>query len=427
MEENKVQRTMLNKIDAESVKNTLTKMEASGFIRRKYVPTSDKSHLERYKHVSNAGEKVSIVYDTVAQILTVDCEATTFDKLKKYLPTDRKNKSISGSKNENKKNGKVEIAEKKEQPYVPLWNPKLKFGEQEIKTRKRISPTRVEEKESQGDLPKVEEQTQTESIKTNGKTQAQKAEKKAKAKSGGKNVVFDDVRTGRLEWIIKGLRENGKYKVRQAKSANGNEYIVSEKKNTVTITPFNSGKVVVNGKDSELFKAIVKQFETHINVKLLKKHIPTALTFMSEASKIDLSNGLNDMQSINKISDYSALLNLPYRALEKLIFDLQHAENINVRMVGQAYEKDENGNYSLKKGYLKRINSIIYSEVMVALYKEYFEIRNYYLHTDNSEDYTVRQISTKDEAKKILDNLLAVIEYNCRKLKEIGFRTVDEQ
>ena len=426
MEENKVQRTMLNKIDAESVKNTLTKMEASGFIRRKYVPTSDKSHLERYKHVSNAGEKVSIVYDTVAQILTVDCEAATFDKLKKYLPTDRKNKSISGSINENKKNGKVEITEKKEQPYVPLWNPKLKFGEQEIKTRKRISPTRVEEKESQGDLPKVEEQTQIESIKTNGKTQSQKADKKAKAKSGGKNVVFDDVRTGRLEWIIKGLRENGKYKVRQAKSANGNEYIISEKKNTVTITPFNSGKVVVNGKDSELFKAIVKQFETHINVKLLKKHIPTALTFMSEASKIDLSNGLNDMQSINKISDYSALLNLPYRALEKLIFDLQHAENINVRMVGQAYEKDENGNYSLKKGYLKRINSIIYSEVMVALYKEYFEIRNYYLHTDNSEDYTVRQISTKDEAKKILDNLLAVIEYNCRKLKEIGFRTVDE-
>ena len=64
------------------------------------------------------------------------------------------------------------------------------------------------------------------------------------------------------------------------------------------------------------------------------------------------------------------LLITPYRALEKLIYDLQQAEGINVKMIGQAYEKDDDGNYMLKKGYRKRIGSVVYAEVMAALYTD---------------------------------------------------------
>ena len=75
----------------------------------------------------------------------------------------------------------------------------------------------------------------------------------------------------------------------------------------------------------------------------------------------------------------------------------------------------------LKSGYTQRIGSVVYAEVMVALYTEYFSQRNFFAHSDNSDDNVSRSITDRNTAKAIFDRLLAVVEYNAKKLKEIGF------
>lgn len=153
----------------------------------------------------------------------------------------------------------------------------------------------------------------------------------------------------------------------------------------------------------------------------LKKLIPDAFRFLSEQSKIDFTIGVIEiLNSSDKHYDYSMLLLPPFRGLEKLIFDLQRAQGIAVKMIGQAYEKEE-GNYVLKASYRRRINSIVYAEVMADLYREYFETRNFYTHSDSSEKNEVRIINKKEQAVAIFQNMLKKVEYNCKKLSEIGF------
>lgn len=156
--------------------------------------------------------------------------------------------------------------------------------------------------------------------------------------------------------------------------------------------------------------------------KKLKKHLPDAFEFLSEQSKIDLAIGLIDILNEDvKLSDYSMLLVPPYRGLEKFIYDLQIAQNIEVKLIGQAFEKDSEGRYNLKAGYRRRIKSVVYNEVMSALYTEYYNKRNFYAHSDNSLNSSSRLISQKDQVKQIYLNLLELMNYNSKKLKEIGF------
>lgn len=157
----------------------------------------------------------------------------------------------------------------------------------------------------------------------------------------------------------------------------------------------------------------------------LKKRLPTAFDFLSEQSRIDFSYGIHDFgQTKLDLSDYSALLVPPYRGLERFVFDLQRAEGINVKMIGQAYDKDDSGRYILKHGYQQRIGSVVYCEVMVALYTEYFSRRNFFAHSDNTDGSVSRSITDRNVAKRIFDNMLDIVEYNAKKLKEIGF-TID--
>lgn len=159
----------------------------------------------------------------------------------------------------------------------------------------------------------------------------------------------------------------------------------------------------------------------------LKRRLPTAYEFLSEQSRIDFSYGIHDFsQDMLRLSDYSVLLVPPFRGLERFIFDLQRTEGIKVKMIGQAYDKDQSGNYVLKNGYRQRINSVVYCEVMVALYTEYFSRRNFFAHSDNSEDSRSRAIPDRAVAKGIFENLLDVVEYNAKKLKEIGFSVGNE-
>lgn len=157
--------------------------------------------------------------------------------------------------------------------------------------------------------------------------------------------------------------------------------------------------------------------------KRLKRRIPTAYEFLPQQARDDLSGGLKNFEQTKlTMTDYSGLLMQPYRGLEAFVLDLQRRYGIRVKMIGQAFDKDGNGNYVLKSGYMQKIGSVVYGEVMVALYSEYCSRRNYFAHTDNSEDGSVpRSIPDRNIAKDMFDNLLKVIEYNARKLKEIGF------
>lgn len=155
----------------------------------------------------------------------------------------------------------------------------------------------------------------------------------------------------------------------------------------------------------------------------LKNRLPTAFGYLSEQSRIDFSYGIHDFgQKDLRLSDYSVLLVPAFRGLERFVFDLQSAEGIKVKMIGQAFDKDDSGKYILKSGYTQRIGSVIYAEVLVALYTEYFSQRNFFAHSDNTESNTSRSIPERTTAQRIFDHLLDVVEYNAKKLKEIGYR-----
>lgn len=154
----------------------------------------------------------------------------------------------------------------------------------------------------------------------------------------------------------------------------------------------------------------------------LKKRLPTAYGYLSEQSRIDFSYGIHDFgMSDLRLSDYSVLLVPAFRGLERYIFDIQRAKGIRVKMIGQAFDKDVSGRYILKSGYMQRIGSVVYAEVLVALYNEYFSRRNFFAHSDNTDAGGSRSLPDKAAAKAIFDNLLDIVEYNSKKLKEIGF------
>lgn len=154
----------------------------------------------------------------------------------------------------------------------------------------------------------------------------------------------------------------------------------------------------------------------------LKRRLPNAYRYLSEQSKRDFICGINDLEQEGlRLSDYSVLLVPAFRALERYVFDLQIAEGIRVKMIGQAFDKNDNGDYILKTGYMQRIGSIVYAEVLVSLYTEYFSQRNFFAHSDNTGNNISRTISDRVVAMRIFNHILDVVEYNSTKLKEIGF------
>lgn len=193
----------------------------------------------------------------------------------------------------------------------------------------------------------------------------------------------------------------------------------------------------VQGKQSELLNAVIEQLngiaaaeqtapavraETNAKPDKLKLRLPTAYDFLSEQSRTDFSYALRDFEQKGlQLSDYSVLLVPAFRGLERFVFDLQRAEGIDVKMIGQAYDKDDTGKYVLKSGYSRRIGSVVYAEVMVALYSEYFTQRNFFAHSDNTGKNISRSIAERSTALGIFDHILDVVEYNAKKLKEIGF------
>ena len=378
MNETKMERFRSESVEPQKAFNLIKKMDDSGYVCKKFTPTSEVSHLERYKYLTPKGEKLAIVYDTSAKILSVDGAKEVIAELKRLF----------------------ENAEK------PI---------KQIKKQKQLSQT---------NKPKADKPIQ----KTENPPKNKVKNKPQKKTEAVKPIIIKGVSAKRLDWIIKDLKESDgvKAKITTAPFDKTKAVTLTAKnKETIKLIRDESGNVKLIGKSGELLTHILAQLESRSDVRLLKKYLPTAMRYLSESSKIDLSNGLTDINNVGRLSDYSVLLIPPYRALEKFIFDLQQAENIKVKMIGQAYEKDENGKYSLKKGYLKKINSVVYAEVMSALYTEYSETRNFYTHSDNLGANS-RGISDKAETQKLLARLLSIIEYNAKKLSEIGFTTTED-
>ena len=172
----------------------------------------------------------------------------------------------------------------------------------------------------------------------------------------------------------------------------------------------------------ELSSYCGERFKKSAVERSLKKLLPDAYDLLSEQSKTDIGIGMIDLGNPQvKLSDYSVLLVPPYRGLERFIYDLQQAHGISLKMIGQAYEKDDDGKHVLKSCYRKKAG-IVYSEVMSALYGEYFEKRNFYAHSDNSELGSSRVIGDKENAKVIFGKLCEIMNYNSKKLKETNFK-----
>ncbi len=367
--------------DSKAAAEFIELVEKKGFVRTKFAPVSDNSHLERFHYNKNGAERLSIVFDTKARILTIDGKQDVVDGITGLYP------GFSGMKTD------------------------LSVGSNAKKTKKEKAVPKEP-------LPALEKEPPKEQPK-----EKKKKIKPAKKTEQTKPLVLQGVDEEKVDWVIRWLKESG-VKVRAGKVTAAGEKsfgIINAAKEKASITYAQNGTVSIQGKKSKLFEEIGSQFSERYDRKILKKYLPVSSKHLSESSKIDFSNALSDLDKVSGLSDYSILLVGPYRALEKFIFDLQHERGIQVKMIGQAYDKDSSGKYILKRAYQKRIGSVVYSEVMVSLYEEYFKTRNFYTHSDNAALSHSRGIQNKDDLKEILMRLVALVEYNCKKLEEIDF------
>ena len=430
MNENKTERRRIENAEPDEVRAMLSAMESGGYTRKKFTPTSFVSHLEIYQYLSPSGVKFAIVYDTKAKIISVDGRSDAMPALFALFPPRGKpaGERPAQPDRQPKQPERQKLQQPAERPALRAETRKgLTSAEKPALARPAAKP--AAEKADGGKQPAAAKAAKPDNKQT-VRSEKKPAKKKAvKKEQEPKPVVVRGVSAKRLDWLFKDLKAAEGVKARTTTAAFDKTRAItltSPSRETLELVRDERGNVTLTGKPGALMSDVKAQLESKSDVRLLRRYLPTALRYLSESSKIDLSNGITDINNIGRLSDYSVLLTAPYRALEKFIYDLQQAERINVKMIGQAYEKDDEGNYKLKKGYLKKINSVVYSEVMTALYTEYSRTRNFYTHSDNSADSRPRGISDKAEAQKLLTHLLSVIEYNAKKLSEIGFSVTEE-
>lgn len=423
----KIDRLRLDNVDKFAVSSLFVSMEGAGYERKKFVPVSEVSHLERYQYTLGS-EKITLVYDTKAKILTIDAKTNVIEGVKKFVPPSRppvdyKPREIVVTKKavkpaDNSKMKKPATAHKSKDGHVIKPKP--------VPNAPLVDPTEPPLIKKAPDKPKPE-------IKPAAPVKPAPAPAAAEAKPAEKthdSLSIKSFAKNRLDWCLNMIKELPDVRVKESKAPgdkNDSIYQITSGQGKLTMVYTKNQTMTMQGKPGKLFEDIKAILSSKSDLRVLRKNLPTGIRYLSEPSRIDLSNGINDLAGNVRLSDYSVLLIAPYRALEKLIYDLQQAEGINVKMIGQAYEKDDAGKYTLKRGYIKRIGSVVYSEVMSSLYTEYSAIRNFYTHSDNSAESQSRGISNKTDAQNILKKLLGVIEYNSKKLSEIGFNIENNQ
>ena len=455
------------------------KLKASELFEFKsYLSVSENCHLERYRF-THSGGKLVIVYDTKAFMLSfsgkpaVLTDALSVCGLPKFditagadaeigadfpavknaqKPYNAKNESVSNQSAKKNQDGAQNKNGKKGDDGAQKPNDKkdsvdaLKHNENKIEIAKRNDKKNdgIPPKQSNKKTPKRESAKKENQRAKEDAVELETAQDKPEYKNG---YAVKNCPQSRIDGFIARIKALKGVTVTVDNDPYGGvvTYVVSDKKRQqkclLRYTP-KSKSAQLQGKRSSLFGEVQvilssnsdfsEAMGSHIKLtgepkragtvqRDLRKLLPDAFDLLGEPSKIDLGIGMIDIGNDDvRLSDYSVLLVPPYRGLERFIFDLQQSRGISVKMIGQAYEKDDAGNYTLKSGYRKK-NGIVYSEVMSSLYTEYFAQRNFYAHSDNTDTGMTRVLSDKEAARKIFENLCEVINYNAKKLSEIGF------
>ncbi len=393
----------------------------SNYKLRAHNPADGVVLQDRYTFTKNK-YRISIVYETKAQALIVTAPEVVMDEIASFLPSEFIDREKSKSEPSSAAPKKKDSGEKQGAKQSP-------------DTQKAGNKGKKEGGEKQG-AQKQSPDTQ----KAGGK-----GKKEGGEKQGAQNentFIVKKVSTEKFEELLKKIRANKDMSYKKTHIDGVQRAYTIKTSKEKAVLKYNDDNIELNGIRGDLYselQLIISQIsdyktviKTHIKnsgeekrakdiERQLKKKLPAAYEFLSEQAKLDLSIGIIDINnSAVVLSDYSMLLIPCFRGLERLIFDLQHAQGIVVKMIGQAYEK-EDGKYVLKVGYRKKIPSVIYAEVMASLYTEYFLQRNFYAHSDGGYDNISRIISDKKQVQNIFNNILEVINYNCKKLKEIGF------
>lgn len=310
------------------------------------------------------------------------------------------------------------------------------------KSDNKITPERSERR---ANIPPKQADTKPEN-RTENRQKADARTPSAKPEQCKNDFALKKYTAERFDAAISSLKDNKiklKLKSNQGSGASRVDiYEVSSGKSKLTVCYMPEKKILqIQGKATDFSRKVQTLFSESVDYKSavkahieqkqtderaatvekrLKKYLPVGCMYLSPQAKIDFSIGIVDLLSGNIVlSDYSSLLIPPYRGLEKLIFDLEQSQGIKVKMIGQAYEKNDDGEYCLKAIYRRRIGSVVFAEVMAALYTEYNSTRNFYVHSAAGTQTKV--INDKNQAIAIYEKMLSVVEYNAKKLREIGF------
>lgn len=452
----------------EKAESFVAALEKSGIaVRVSFSAASDVSHFDRYGF-DCAGRRLGVVYDRKAKILSVTAPDDVSERIKKLYsglkiqaanlkqnqnqPTNKPKSSAPDSRPQKRTEAADAKTEKKpvadESENSPARAPRRPEGKTEVANAKTAKKTPVTETTDQKKTPSADKKSPQKPPADNktSQKQPQKPVVAPDAESQGGNLSFKKFTEERFGDVIARLKKRKEFKVaaptvqdkgKQTETvtivvASGNQKLklrFMPKKQVLQVqgkqeSLFSEVRLVVS-EESDFKSAVTAHAESadkkasEFN-RQLKKLMPTAVRYMSEQVKLDFTIGVIEiLDSSSEHYDYSMLLLPPFRGLERFIFDIQRAQNVVVKMIGQAYEK-ENGEYVLKASYRRKINSVVYPEVLGALYREYFATRNFYTHSDAVGGEN-RVISTRKQAVDVFTHLCEVVEYNCRKLDEIRF------
>ncbi|MBO5224065.1 MAG: type II toxin-antitoxin system RnlA family toxin [Clostridia bacterium] len=442
-----------------------------GFKKVTHTPHSEKSHFDKTGFLYE-NKKVVVVYDVKANMLTITAQENAIKKLSALIdakkvadkPQNEKKKgdkekpqSEKPKQKETKKNFFSELFAKKEptedkvevrkgkkdkKAQKELLKEKQKKEKQKDQSKEQVKQKKKEELREQ--KQKQKEQKQKE--RTNKRSEVEKPAileelppkvtvTPIKGRNGTYSVIEDCYPLSFAKAMHK-IRNHEEVKIntlRASKSNNEYSYAVIMGDNQCEMLySQNEGTLDISGTATAKIKEMILAFggvEKHAStveektddyVVVLKNKMPSALAYLSTQEKNDLASGLKELEKAVDHYEYSMFLLSPFKGLENFIFDLLKSKNITVKMIGQAYEKSEKGAYVLKESYQNRCG-VVYSEVMAALYEEYFATRNFYAHADVNGSHN---IGSKKDAIAVVNRIYKTIEYNCKKLTEINFKIV---
>ncbi len=428
-------------------------VEQLGFTLVTHTPYTKTSHYDKFGFLYE-GKKVVVVYDTKAKMLTLTCQSAAMKKIspvaKQLCAPSTASDASDGKKDKGKAVEGKAPAEKSQsgKKNEPKGGAKQKY---EKKNKNKESAAQSDKKQ-----PPAKQSKQTEKPAQASKQLDRETDLKQKDKSGKRDrsdkdkhdqtrsdtVVIGGIYQLSFRKALHKIRNNSELRINTLKTRNfgkvneENNYTVirADKECALRYMP-SVGQLDVSGEIAgqiaDVFLSLggtkvsstVKEEKREVKEEksrytaILKKYLPTALEYLSVSAQNNLGSGFDEINKASDHYEYSMFLLAPFKGLENFIFELQRAKDIEVKLIGQAYDKDERGRYILKSAYTKKVG-VVYSEVLAALYTEYYEKRNFYMHSTAADSH---KIGSKEEAKEIIVKLFSVIEYNCKKLKEIGF------